>query len=315
MAFHSCDRRRGSISTLFTFAKCRDPFGSGFNMRRDTLFFQLFKQFPELLFELMDNPPDYVQGYQFESVEVKETSFRLDGVFLPPGTAPEKVVCFAEVQFQKDEELYDRFIAEVSLFLRRSQVQYDDWRGLLLFGSRSLEPSNGYLHRSWLRSSQVQCLYLDELTAPAEPSMGIAVMRLTVLSDAEAVESARYLLRELRVSQTAATGAIIDLIITTMIYKLASCSQEEIEAMLGINLEDPRALREERAKGRQEGRQDGERFLVLRLLGRQVGEIPGPVRSQVEALSLEQLESLGEALLNFTRLEDLQAWLEQADIG
>lgn len=52
-------------------------------MRRDTIFFQLFKQFPGLLFELMADPPQQGHRYQFESVEVKETAFRLDGVFLP----------------------------------------------------------------------------------------------------------------------------------------------------------------------------------------------------------------------------------------
>lgn len=54
-----------------------------------------------------------------------------------------------------------------------------------------------------------------------------------------------------------------------------------------------------KAEGRQEGRLEGERSLVLRLLMRQVGNIPERVRSRVETLSLEQLENLGEALLAF----------------
>jgi hypothetical protein len=33
------------------------------------------------------------------------------------------------------------------------------------------------------------------------------------------------------------------------------------------------------------------------------------VRQQVESLSLEPLENLGEALLDFTNLADLQAWM------
>ncbi len=74
-------------------------------MRRDTLFYKLFSQFPGLLFELMAEPPPDSGGYQFESVEVKETAFRIDGVFLPLATAAFQVVCFAEVQLQKDEAL------------------------------------------------------------------------------------------------------------------------------------------------------------------------------------------------------------------
>ncbi|NDJ17912.1 DUF4351 domain-containing protein [Myxacorys almedinensis A] len=33
-------------------------------------------------------------------------------------------------------------------------------------------------------------------------------------------------------------------------------------------------------------------------------------RSQIETLSLEQLESLGEALLEFETIADLEAWLQ-----
>jgi predicted transposase YdaD len=67
--------------------------------------------------------------------------------------------------------------------------------------------------------------------------------------------------------------------------------------------------RETKERGRQEGRQEGERSLVLRLLTRRVGEVPDEMRLQVEALSLEQLELLGEALLDFTAIIELEAWL------
>jgi predicted transposase YdaD len=46
------------------------------------------------------------QRYTFEAVEVKETGFRLDGVFVPPDRTG--IVYFCEVQFQRDEVLYER---------------------------------------------------------------------------------------------------------------------------------------------------------------------------------------------------------------
>jgi predicted transposase YdaD len=61
-----------------------------------------------------------------------------------------------------------------------------------------------------------------------------------------------------------------------------------------------------------EGRQEGERFLVLRLLTRKFGELPQDLLKEVEALSLEQIENLGEALLDFTSINDLQGWLESS---
>ena len=66
--------------------------------------------------------------------------------------------------------------------------------------------------------------------------------------------------------------------------------------------------RETTAKGIKQGL-ERERSLIFRQLIRRVGELPVEIRSQVEALSIEQLELLGEALLDFTGLSDLQQWL------
>jgi predicted transposase YdaD len=57
--------------------------------------------------------------------------------------------------------------------------------------------------------------------------------------------------------------------------------------------------------GIEKGVIQGERSLILRLLSRRVGILSSEVRSQVESLSLEQLESLGEALLDFSTAADL----------
>jgi predicted transposase YdaD len=41
-------------------------------MRRDTLYYQIFQEFPELLFLLTGDPPQNAAGYRFSSVAVKE---------------------------------------------------------------------------------------------------------------------------------------------------------------------------------------------------------------------------------------------------
>jgi predicted transposase YdaD len=69
-------------------------------------------------------------------------------------------------------------------------------------------------------------------------------------------------------------------------------------------------LQEGEQRGEKRGREEGERSLVLRQLTRRVGELPQEVRQRIETLSLEQLENLGEALLDFTSMADLQVWLE-----
>ena len=86
-------------------------------MRRDSIFYKLFKQMPELSFELIEQSVPDAERYRFDSVEVKETAFRIDGVFLPPDDAESKVIFFSEVQLQKKENLYKRFFAELFVSL------------------------------------------------------------------------------------------------------------------------------------------------------------------------------------------------------
>ncbi|MBE9077177.1 Rpn family recombination-promoting nuclease/putative transposase [Romeria aff. gracilis LEGE 07310] len=64
-----------------------------------------------------------------------------------------------------------------------------------------------------------------------------------------------------------------------------------------------------KAEGLREGLQR-ETNLVLRQLDRRVGMVPAELVARVEALPLEQLEALGEALLDFEAQGDLARWLE-----
>lgn len=69
------------------------------------------------------------------------------------------------------------------------------------------------------------------------------------------------------------------------------------------------ARQEVRQELLDEGRREEARSLVLRLLTRRVGQLPDPVRSHIESLAIAQLEALSEALLDFSNLFDLEAWL------
>ena len=66
---------------------------------------------------------------------------------------------------------------------------------------------------------------------------------------------------------------------------------------------------EGRAEGRVEGRVEEARGLVLRQLTRKLGNISPPLLVKIQALSLERLESLGEDLLDFTTIDQLEQWL------
>ncbi|MEH2086983.1 Rpn family recombination-promoting nuclease/putative transposase [Nostoc sp.] len=271
-------------------------------MRRDTIFYKLFQQSPTLLFELLTNPPANTDEYRFDSVAVKEPKFEIDGVFLPPESQNSGVVYFCEVQFQKDEQLYERVFAESSLYFYRNSTRFSDWQAVIIYPSRSIEQSKIYPHRSFLNGEQVTRIYLDELGDIRSLPVWVALMVLTTIEDEQATEEARYLLtRSQQEAPQPENRAIIELLTTIMVYKFENKSQREVEEMLGITLKETRVYREIR--------EEGEKSLVLRLLAKRVGELPQEVRSQVESLSLEQLENLAEALLDFTSMADLDAWL------
>ncbi|CCI13668.1 conserved hypothetical protein [Microcystis aeruginosa PCC 9806] len=59
----------------------------------------------------------------------------------------------------------------------------------------------------------------------------------------------------------------------------------------------------------EKGRQSEAVSLILGLLNLCLGEIFSTLSQQIQELSLEQLETLGEALLDFTRLTVLTTWL------
>ncbi|MBX9253661.1 Rpn family recombination-promoting nuclease/putative transposase [Desmonostoc muscorum CCALA 125] len=272
-------------------------------MRRDSIFYKLFQQSPTLLFELLTERPINADSYRFDSVAIKEPKFEIDGVFLPPENEGAGIVYFCEVQFQKDEQLYERVFAESSLYFYRNRARFSDWQAVIIYPSRSIEQSDIHPHRGFLNSNQVHRVYLDELGDIRQLPLWVALMVLTTVEEELAPQAAKYLLQRSSVEQPeTANSAIIELVTTIMVYKFEQLSRKEVELMLGITLKETRVYREIK--------EEEARSLILRQLTRRVGELPQQVGERIETLCLEQLENLGEALLDFTSMADLQAWLE-----
>ena len=61
---------------------------------------------------------------------------------------------------------------------------------------------------------------------------------------------------------------------------------------------------------REEVRQEAKVELIMRLLPRRIGAVNPQLQERIEQLSVEQLENLGEALLDFSSEADLVAWLD-----
>jgi predicted transposase/invertase (TIGR01784 family) len=104
---------------------------------------------------------------------VKEPKFEIDGVFLPPDTEP-GVVYFCEVQFQRDELLYERLFGESYLYLYRNRMRFTDWQAVVIYPTRSTEQSETHLYRVLVNSTQVHRVYLDELGEIERLPLGVA---------------------------------------------------------------------------------------------------------------------------------------------
>jgi heme oxygenase len=66
---------------------------------------------------------------------------------------------------------------------------------------------------------------------------------------------------------------------------------------------------------RQSTIQEGQANLVIQLLTRRVGMLPGSSQETIRALSMPNLEELGVALSDFRSIDDLLAWLESHQLA
>ena len=279
-------------------------------MRRDSIFYKLFQQFPPLLFQLLPSPPQNADTYRFDSVAVKEPKFEIDGVFLP--SESDGVVYFCEVQFQKDEQLYERVFSESFLYFYRNRDRFSDWQAVVIYPSRSTEQSQIHPYEDLLNGDRVHRIYLSELGDIRQLPIWVSLMVLTTVDERQAPAEARYLLQR-NSSEQPLSRAIIEMVTTIMVYKFEDLSQKEVEIMLGITLQETRVYREIKAEGIQQGREQGREQeainLIVRQLTKRFGDGSGEIRSTISGLPLVVLEDLSEALLDFRNLADLQIWL------
>jgi predicted transposase/invertase (TIGR01784 family) len=271
-------------------------------MKRDTLFFRIFKEFPDLLFDLTGNPPENASEYRFNSVAVKEPNFTIDGVFEPPVLDGTGKLYLAEVQMQLDEALCERTFAELFALFYRSRKLYSDWQCVMIYLSRSTEQKITYPYRALLESDQVQIIYLDELGNIRDLPLTTSLAVLPTVPPKKAPAEARDIIARAK-EQPEQYKVIVDLVARVMSYMFIDQSPQEIDAMLDIQFEETRVYKDTFAKGNLS--------MVLRLLGQNCGQLSMELVREVTALPLDQLETLGIALLKFKKVKDLEKWLKE----
>jgi predicted transposase YdaD len=114
-----------------------------------------------------------------------------------------------------------------------------------------------------------------------------------------------------------------DVIETILLSRFPTLTREEVRAWLHRPIDgvretcfDQEVFCEQRAKGREEGHKKGRKEALRPLtrgqLTRRNGASTPKLRAKIQALSSEELAALGEALLDFRTIADLDAWLQRA---
>ena len=281
-------------------------------MHTDTIFYQIFLTFHTLLFEILGEPTENARDYKFTSVEVKEKAFRFDGIFMADSV--EKPIYFVEVQFQQKPDFYWELIAEINIYLNQFKP-VQDWQAVALFAKRSLDVGELTTYQQELiNSGRIKRIYLDELPPG---SIGMGLIELIVSKEVQAPELVKTLLDRTKteVENDREKQGIIELLETVLLSKFSQLSRQEIEAMFLVSdIKQTRVYQEAKQEGRQEGReegkQNGEMILLIRQLSKKFGKLKDIYIENINSLNIEQLEKLGEALLDFTDINDLETWLE-----
>jgi len=260
-------------------------------MKTDTIFYQLFQSFPSIFFELIQLPINEANNYRFDSVEVKQLSFRLDGVFLHQNNHPQTTIYFCEVQFQEDEAFYQRFFTEIFLYLSKTDLT-NDWRGVIVYPNPQVETNQVQRYRELLNSERVRRIYLNELENIPQTSIGLATVQLITLSKAKAIDSTRKLIQRVREELTPdqKPQELLQLIETILVYKLPLLNRREIETMFSLDeLKQTQYFQDVREEARQEGRQEGiEEGIEEGRLNKALEAVP---RLLALGLSVEQVAS------------------------
>ena len=288
-------------------------------MKTDSLWYKLFLRTPQFLLELAGL--ELAKNYQFRSEEIKETSFRLDGVLTPPSGNRRLPLVFVEAQFQPDKDFYSRFFSEIFLYLRHIKPVHP-WQAVVIYPTRKME-SKGEFHYAWLlQSPQVHRIYLEDLVNQPDQNAWMRLVQLIVANSKQAPKSARSLIESIEKGKLVVDNKdeILEMIETIVVYKFPTIGREEIQKMLGYNdisLKQTRFYKDVHAEGRQEGKVEGElkgelkgeRKGELKLLERQIVKRFGPLTEdssiRLNAATTDQLEIWADRILDAHTLADV----------
>lgn len=276
-------------------------------MRTDALFYELFQTAPQTFFELLQITP--VCAYRFESITVKASEKRIDGVIEP--TDEQQPVYFLEVQAFPDDTIYWRTLREVATYFEQRPARNDNWQAVVLWlnkeddpGLRTLKPLT-YKPASRLVAADL----IKLLKQLPETSLVLNVLRPLLAKSAREVRQhvVQWVenIRQTPNLDPQTEEKLVAILSQLIEQKFKSLSYKELAAMLRLTpleetISGQELIKNERVK------------TLARLLARKfalsaaLAEILQSELAQLEAATLAQLLDL---VLDFVTYEQVEQWI------
>jgi predicted transposase YdaD len=284
-------------------------------LQSDHWYAEVFRALPDLVCRLLPGlataepgDTDTETAYSFRPVTLKKVTHHPDGVLWPrqhPGGSAALPVVILEVQMHADRRFHRRLAAETFRFLQQhEEVEHLQVLVLLAHRRLALGSTQPLLLRRFLERD-VTWVDLAALASQPDLDPSLALLTLPVQKEPDLGPCTLRIL--------ALRPDLIELILPILSERLQGLSSSQIMATLGISKDfwrHTRAFQDILEEGREEGRRREACTLALRQLERRCGSLAAPTSARIEALSLQQLEELALALLDFRGAEDLRAWLE-----
>ena len=296
-------------------------------MKTDHWFYGLFQSAPDLIALLLpqgssalpalgpDSPGDAL--YRFEAPELKAANHRLDGAFWPrsgeAGT-PEQPVVLLEVQMHAKPGFTHRLFAQTARFLQLNP-QVLHLAVVVVVPHRRLKLGPAELPQQLqMFLDGVVWLSLEELGQQADLDPLLSLLTLPVRPEDELKLRTQQILER--------RPDLLSAVLPMLVERFPTFTRKdlmEIATSPSKELRHTRVAQEWIEEGRQEGEAQGEArgraaeaaAVTLRQLNRRCSPLSEATTARIQALPLEQLEALAEALLDFSGPQDLTTWLAE----
>ena len=203
-----------------------------------------------------------------------------------------------EVQMHPDPGFHHRLAAQTYLFLQQ-HPQVEHWAVLVITPHNRLKLGPTQALQVFLEQ-QVVWLSLEELSQQPNLDPLLNLLTLPVRPESELAASSQQIL--------ARRPDLKTVVLPMLVQRFPQLTEEQIMVIAGIPREEIRHTRAVQ-DWLAEGRQAEASSVALRQLTRRCGPLSEATTAQIQALPLEQLEALADALLDFQGPADLASWL------